>query len=109
MKHGFPFFIGEVISFEIPTHRYTSISKLINDEPETDSGYKMERKASKSFLLMSPSDIMVGRARGHGCRAGQIGLRSMSGRERRNIGGRNTRRCQPIHSVNNGFDRVSIS
>ena len=28
---------------------------------KTYSGYKMERKASKSLLSMSPSDIMVGR------------------------------------------------
>ena len=27
----------------------------------TYSGYKMERKASKSLLSMSPSDMMVGR------------------------------------------------
>ena len=28
---------------------------------KTYSGYKIERKASKSFLSMSPSDMMVGR------------------------------------------------
>ena len=61
MKHGFPLFIGEVISFEIPDRRYASISKSINDKPETDSGYKMERKASKSLDSTSPSDMMVGR------------------------------------------------
>jgi hypothetical protein len=38
MKNGFPFFIGEVISFEIPTRRYASISKPMYEGPENILG-----------------------------------------------------------------------
>ena len=32
----------------------------------------------------------------------------MSSHERRNIGGRNTARCQPIHSLTNESDRIPL-
>jgi hypothetical protein len=38
MKHGFPFFIGKVTSFKIPTRRYASISRPINEGPENVLG-----------------------------------------------------------------------
>jgi hypothetical protein len=38
MKHGLPPFIGEVNYFEIPAHRYTSISRTIYEGPENVLG-----------------------------------------------------------------------
>jgi len=39
----------------------------------------------------------------------ESGWRSMSSHERRNIGGHNTGRYQPIRSLTNESDRISLS
>jgi hypothetical protein len=51
MKHGLPFFIREVISFEIPTRRYTSISSPIYDSPQNVLGIQNGKKGIKVFAF----------------------------------------------------------
>jgi len=48
VKHGFPLFVKKVALLESSVHIY--VIMLMNNGPKPYSGYKIERKASKSFI-----------------------------------------------------------
>ena len=75
----------------------------MNNGLKAYAGYKIERNASKSLRSMLLNDMVIGRLRGPGCRAGQIGWRSALNPEKRNTDEHSRVFHQPINNLTNEF------
>ena len=108
MKNRFPFFIGEVISFEIPTRRYASISRPIDDGPENVLWIQDGKDGIKVFAFdvsqrydgwkgLVVTDVELGESGGEVC-----------GVAREEISVDTIQDVANLYSLNDESDRISL-
>jgi len=61
VEYRFPLFVCQLVCFEVSVNTISFITNG-NSKKKTYTGYKTERKASKSLRLTSLTDMIVGRA-----------------------------------------------